>query len=1009
MMNIQGMDPSAHSASKCKLTSFIEEEISDSDTDSVPYISFFESWLKPHVSDAQISIPNYELVRQDRIKRKNGGVLLYVHSSLPISDIQKHDDDSCEAVICTIKSRNTKVASIYRPPDTSVQSFENLLTFLHNYLNPSDLNTHFEIVIMGDFNLPGISWECGSPRIETKEPSKSEALLLTFMEDNFLTQHITQPTRQRNTLDLFLTNNDNMVLCTTSDETNISDHNIVSIKTTYNIQTDTVLNRPPIPEQTFRSLNLQKADFDQINTHLENINWDDLKAICSPEEFPELLRLTILQVCMIYAPTKSQQPVKVNQFVRKRRSLRRRKRKVKAQLNAISNKNKKPQKQDDLRAELYDINLKIKESICTQKEEKEAKALQTIIENPRFFFSYAKQFSKRKSTVGPLQNDDGNLEHDPKTMADMLQKQYSSVFSDPQSEKKKAPNLNPVFHSTISEINITPKEVVKAIDEISADSACGENDIPALILKKCKQNLSQPIMILWKESFETGYIAKQYKTQVITPVHKKSSKADPANYRPIALTSHIIKTFERIVRNQLVAHLEKNHLLCKNQHGFRKHRSCLTQLLKHIDTVLKNLLNNQATDVIYLDYAKAFDKVDHQILLKKLHSYGIRGKLLTWLNAYLSNRWQTVVINGSHSYPAKVISGVPQGTVLGPILFIIYLNDLQSCIKHSVISSFADDTRLKRAINTTEDTVLLQSDLNSSIKWSDENNMQLHQKKFELITHTTDNSNHLQELPFSNEYTEYQTADGSVISPQNSVKDLGITITSDVSWHTHITNITEDAKKMSSWVLSVFSDRSAETMLPLYRSQIRSKVEYCSPLWNPAKVEDIKLIESIQRAFTSRIKEVKHMSYWDRLKSLNLMSLQRRRERYCVIQIYKTLHNLAPNDLELEFYQTTRRGLCCKVPPIVKQSKLKAQTMYDDSFRVTGAKLWNLIPNAIRQKTSLDSFKAALTKFLLQLQDNPPVPGISSANSLLTILASGVSAHGAVEDDGVRDLHIGMA
>merc|ERR1712055_1149839 len=149
-----------------------------------------------------------------------------------------------------------------------------------------------------------------------------------------------------------------------------------------------------------------------------------------------------------------------------------------------------------------------------------------------------------------------------------------------------------------------------------------------------------------------------------------------------------------------------------------KGRSCLTQLLLHIDLVLNNMLDNKDTDVIYLDFAKAFDKVDHQILLKKLHGYGVRGKLLTWLNCYLSNRQQTVVIDGKHSEPAKVISGVPQGTVLGAILFIIYLNDLQSCIKHSVISSFADDTRLKKSINNTNDVKLLQSDLDCSIQWS---------------------------------------------------------------------------------------------------------------------------------------------------------------------------------------------------------------------------------------------------------------------------------------------------
>ena len=217
------------------------------------------------------------------------------------------------------------------------------------------------------------------------------------------------------------------------------------------------------------------------------------------------------------------------------------------------------------------------------------------------------------------------------------------------------------------------------------------------------------------------------------------------------------------------------------------------------------------TDVIYLDYAKAFDKVDHQILLNKLYSYGIRGKLLMWMNSYLTNRWQTVTINGKSSNPAKVISGVPQGTVLGPILFIIYLNDLEKCIKHSVISSFADDTRLKKSINTVNDTLLLQDDLHNSVTWSDESNMQLHQHKFELLSCTTDRSALLKELPFSQEFSEYTTSDGSIISPVSAVRDLGVTITPDLSWSLHISNIVNDARRLSSWILSVFIDRSADT------------------------------------------------------------------------------------------------------------------------------------------------------------------------------------------------------
>ena len=373
-------------------------------------------------------------------------------------------------------------------------------------------------------------------------------------------------------------------------------------------------------------------------------------------------------------------------------------------------------KLDKLRLELYNLSANIKDSIHEQQKQQELKAVKNVKNNPRYFYSYAKSKNKLKSTVGPLLNSSGELTFDPQEMSDILQHQYASVFSNPNSSKKKNPCISCNLQSILEDFDFTRKDIEKVIDEIDANSSSGEHDIPAVLLKKCKQALSHPLLLIWRDSLDRGYVPKIYKQQHITPVHKKASKAEAENYRPISLTSHVIKIFERLVRKHIVQHLEINQLICKNQHGFQKCKSCLTQLLPHIDYIIKNLQNNTDTDVIYLDYAKAFDKVDHQILLQKLHSYGIRGKLHEWLKSYLSDRWQTVVINGHHSAPSKVISGVPQGTVLGPVLFIIYLNDLESCIKNCVVSNFADDTRLKKAINSVEDTKVMQKDLEKAIQ-----------------------------------------------------------------------------------------------------------------------------------------------------------------------------------------------------------------------------------------------------------------------------------------------------
>ena len=506
-----------------------------------------------------------------------------------------------------------------------------------------------------------------------------------------------------------------------------------------------------------------------------------------------------------------------------------------------------------------------------------------------------------------------------------------------------------------------------------------------MILKNCAEEISYPIFLIWQDSLNSGYIHQNFKNQLITPVFKKGSKAIPQNYRPISLTSHIIKTFERIIRNKIVDHLERNHIICKHQHGFRKGRSCLTQLIKHIDIILKNFLNGNDTDSIYLDFSKAFDKVVHHILINKLHSYGIRGKLLSWIKEYLSDRVQTVVINGAHSYPAKVISGVPQGTVLGPILFLVYINDLHQCIHHSLISHFADDTRILKAISTSEDVSLLQQDLNETISWSNRNHMILHEDKFELMCHTTSKCNLSQQLPFSNQYFEYTTPNGVNIQHSDIIKDLGIRITPNLSWSPQINMLADSARRLISWVLSVFQDRSEETMMCLYRSLIRSRLEYCSALWNPSKMEDIITLESVQRLFTSKISGLSDYTYHQRLRKLKLISLQRRRERFIIIQMWKIINNVSPNDLEFTITNNPRRGIKVKVPSINTNASQRSQSLYDSSFGVMGPRLWNILPKKISLITNKTTFKTSLTKHLERIPDEPPVDGYTRHNSLLEI------------------------
>ena len=397
-----------------------------------------------------------------------------------------------------------------------------------------------------------------------------------------------------------------------------------------------------------------------------------------------------------------------------------------------------------------------------------------------------------------------------------------------------------------------------------------------------------------------------------------------------------------------------------------------------------NLLNPKKTDVIYVDFAKAFDKVDHEILLRKLKNIGVEGNLLKWLMNFLSNINQVVVVDNILSYIAEVLSGVPQGTVLGPLLFLVYLNDLSDFIDYCDFSYFADDNRLYKSISFTHDASFLQEDLINISNWANANNMKLHDEKFVFVNYNTRHKNFsLANLPFYKEYMSYTTKEGHVLETSDNVTDLGVTFSDNLSWSSHISVIVKKAKQKAGWALSIFKDRSPFVMKTLYKSVIRSHLEYCCPLWVGISLDSLRHLESIQRFFTSKIDCPPSVeNYWDRLKYLKLMSLQRRRERYAILHMWKILHRVVSNDLNISFHEHRRFGLMAEVPPLNTVSSQKSRTLYDNSFSVKGPQLWNVVPKDIKVCNTLITFKCNLDKFLSEtFPDCPPVSGYVSQNN----------------------------
>ena len=290
-----------------------------------------------------------------------------------------------------------------------------------------------------------------------------------------------------------------------------------------------------------------------------------------------------------------------------------------------------------LQDEISLINIQLRDSITSDLEKNERNAVEQIKSNPRYFYSYAKKFRKPRSNIGPLRGENKNLKHDSEEMANVLAGQYKPAFSDPTAitserlQKSLFQIFIPIGSEKLEHFTFSRSDIINAINEIDTYSSTAHEDIPAKVIKECKEIIAIPLEILWNYSLHTGDIPPALKEQYITLTFKKGDKTDPANYRPISLTSHLMKIFERVIRNKIVSHLEENCLLNTKQHGFRKGRSCLTQLLHHYDQILKNYNEGHEMDVIYLDFSKAFDKVDHKILLEMLIRYRITGKLHYWI------------------------------------------------------------------------------------------------------------------------------------------------------------------------------------------------------------------------------------------------------------------------------------------------------------------------------------------------------------------------------------------
>ena len=385
-----------------------------------------------------------------------------------------------------------------------------------------------------------------------------------------------------------------------------------------------------------------------------------------------------------------------------------------------------------------------------------------------------------------------------------------------------------------------------------------------------------------------GVVPFEWKEANIIPLFKKGSRNKSENYRPVSLTSVIYKLLERLIKDHMVDFLVKHNLLNSSQHGFLKARSCLTNMLCFLEEITKWIDVGSPVDIIYLDFQKAFDKVPHQRLLLKLKAHGIGDSITDWIEQWLTDRRQRVVVDGEVSNWKSVLSGVPQGSVLGPILFLIYINDLDDSTTSNVLK-FADDTKLFRKVNTDGDKQHLQNDVDRLVKWSEKWQMLFNFGKCKCLHTGHGNLN-----------VNYKMGD-AVLGTTVKEKDLGVTISADMKVSEQCGIAASKGNQILGLIRRNITYKGKKLIIPLYKAIVRPRLEYCIQAWRPYRKKDIDTLERIQRRATKMIPELRDLSYEERLKECGLTTLETRKLRGDQIEVFKILNGYENIDRNMFF------------------------------------------------------------------------------------------------------------
>ena len=903
-----------------------------------------ETWLNDKIPTSLLNIEGYTLIRLDRMSQtvskqtiKGGGVAVYIHNAFDYSETElahlNLSDKNIEIQWLTITKPFMKkviVANVYRPPKGDVGVFIDYITYCYEQLQNHVKN---ELFIMGDFN---IDW------IKQNEP-KSKAIKQLIKQIG-CKQFISTPTHfnRRTTdslIDFAISNSDKIIEAGTKD-LNISDHELIYVTRRHTKKLKENL--------TFIGRSYRQYSKEQFTQALFNTNWDHLWTYTDPEQawqyFIHKLDTTLSSIC----------PVKQFKFNRKKQPwLNRYLLEALFEKDRMLHRAKVTNTEDDWNIARF-LRNRAKLLVRQAKQDYFKDQLELNKSNPSNFWrviSYVTNSkTKSKSNISLIDQNTGNKVAEQDT-ANFINYYFANIGPNLAANLNEPWSYTGITMTEAFDLKVfTQEEVIKIIKNIDTSKSSGVQYFSTSVLKDAFLVLPYHLTFIMNLSIRNKIVPISWKNAKIIPIPKEGNLSDVNNFRPISLLPLPGKILERLVYLQAISYLETNSLLTPKQGGFRAKHSTVGSMADFSDIIYNYTNEGKTTKAIFIDFRKAFDTINHQILLNKLTKIGLKTNTIDWFKNYLTDRTQQTLANGVLSNPIRVTCGVPQGSILGPLLFIIYINDIGTCLNYADLQLYADDTVLyiPDPMNTGDTTDFLNSDLKRLAKWCAGNKLTINTKKTKAMNFATKGT-------LKKYIHKPILLNNEVIELTTSYKYLGLTFDCNLTFKKHISNLINIINRKAYLLSKLRHHLTKAACITLFKSMILPHFDYGDIIYSAASLNQLTKLQRIQNnclRICFRADLPLSVDELHRAACLNLLT--KRREHHLLNFAYiRTLH---PNLTDNRLINTRAHNL-----PLLKVTRPNC-TQFTKSVDFKSATLWNAQSNHLRAIRDHANFKNSTRK-----------------------------------------------